>query len=97
MATLNVVFARAVERTAQIIAGIPSKAEAITTSGTSQASVNAAGNEDCAQLTVTGGNVWVKFAAAPTAAAGSDYLLIDGQTREFGHLPAGTKVAAVDA
>ena len=97
MATLNVVFARAVERTAQIIAGIPSKAESITTSGTSQASTNAAGNEDCCQLTVTGGNVWVKFAAAPTAAAGSDYLLIDGQTREFGHLPALTKVAVINA
>lgn len=97
MATLNIVFARAVERTAQIIAGIPSKAESIATSGTSQASTNAAGNEDCCQLTVTGGNVWVKFGAAPTAAAGSDYLLIDGQTREFGHLPAGTKVAVINA
>lgn len=97
MATINIVFARAVERTAQIIAGIPSKAEAITTSGTSQASTNAAGNEDCCQLTVTGGNVWIKFGAAPTAAAGSDYLIIDGQTREFGHLPAGTKVAVINA
>ena len=97
MATLNIVFARAVERTAVVIAGIPSRAEAITTSATSQASTNAAGNEDCCQLTCTGGNVWIKFGAAPTAAAGSDYLLLDGQTREFGHLPALTKVAVINA
>lgn len=97
MATLNVVFSHAVERIAQVIGGIPTNATSITTSAASQTSTNAAGNEDVCQLTVTGGNVWVKFGAAPTAAAGSDFLLTDGQTREFGHLPAGTKVAVINA
>jgi len=97
MATLNVVFARAVERSAQVISGIPNSATSITTSASSQTSSNSAGNEHVCQLTVTGGSVWVKFGAAPTAAAGSDFLLADGQTREFGHLPAGTKVAVINA
>ena len=97
MAVINVVFARAVERSAQVIASIPYSATRIDTTATSQASTNAAGNEDVCQLTVTGGDVWVKFGATPVAAAGSDFLITSGQTREFGHLPPGTKVAAINA
>lgn len=97
MATLNVVFTRALEGSAQTVAGIPNNATSITTSASSQTSSNAAVNETVCILTVTGGSVWVKFGAAPTAAAGSDWLLTDGSTRDFGHLPAGTKVAVINA
>ncbi len=46
-------------------------------------------------ITVSGGDVWVKFGASPTAAAGDEWLINDGQTREFKAL-AGDKMAVKD-
>ncbi|MEP1292792.1 MAG: hypothetical protein ABJL56_19190, partial [Nitratireductor sp.] len=47
-------------------------------------------------ITAVGGNVWIKFGAAPVAASGQDWLVLDGQTREFA-ATAGDKVAVIDA
>lgn len=97
MATLNVVFGRAMDGPAQVISGVGVSSQSITTSASSQASTVSAGNNQVCELTVSGGNVWVAFGASPTASAGTSFLLVDGQTRHFGHLPAGTKVAVINA
>jgi hypothetical protein len=97
MATLNVVLARA-------DGPVPNSkvvgAQSITTTGSSQqSSVVSGANHNASQfwiLTATGGNVWVKFGTNPTAAAGSDWLILDGQTREF-KSAAGEKVAVINA
>ena len=51
-------------------------------------------------ITASGGNVWVKFETdgtpTPVAAAGADWLIVDGQTREFGAF-AGQTCAVIDA
>lgn len=72
-------------------------AEEITSSATSASSSNASpsGTGFCV-ITVSGGDVWVKFGSAPTAAAGSDWLILEGQTRDF-KVAKGTKVAVIDA
>ncbi len=78
---------------------LPTSASSITTSGTSQQSSNsvqAADDNEYWVITVSGGDVWVKFGASPTAAAGDDWLINDGQTREFKAL-AGDKMAVKDA
>jgi len=42
-----------------------------------------------------GGNAWVQFGTVPTAAAGSDFLLVDGQHYEFS-ASAGQKMAYIN-
>lgn len=97
MATVAVAFARTMDGPSPVIACIPNAVQSITSGASSTASTITAGNDVQCQITVTGGNVWVKFGAAPTAAAGSDYLILDGQTREFGMIAPGHKVAVIDA
>lgn len=97
MATVAVAFTLAMDGPAPVVAAVPGSVQSITSSGTSAASTITAGNDEICQITATGGNVWVKFGSAPTAAAGSDYLILDGQTREFGFVPPGAKVAVIDA
>jgi hypothetical protein len=46
-------------------------------------------------VTASGGNVWVLFGSNPTAVAESGYLILDGQTREFG-AKSSQKVAVID-
>lgn len=77
----------------------PTTAETITTSGASQQSSNsvqAADDNEYWVISVSGGDVWVKFGSSPTAAAGDEWLINDGQTREFKAL-AGDKMAVIDA
>jgi hypothetical protein len=77
----------------------PTAAEVITTSGTSQQSSNsvpAADDNEYWIITVSGGDLWVKFGADPTAAAGDEWLVTDGQTREWKAL-SGDKVAVINA
>lgn len=80
---------------------VPSKAptasHVITSSGTSQAATAATRTGDIAVVTVSGGNVWVKIGATPTAASGDEWLVLDGQTREFGPVVSGDAVAVIDA
>lgn len=48
------------------------------------------------EVTAIGGDVWVRFAANPTASAGNDHLVLAGQTRNFGGV-AGHKAAVINA
>lgn len=96
MATVNVAFARAVDGAAQVLAAMPHASQSITSGAGSTQSTITAGLDTVCQITASGGKVWVKFGANPTAAAGSDYLILDGQTREFGMIPMGFKVAVID-
>lgn len=81
----------------------PVAAESITTSGASAAGtafVSGASPRkwsDIWVVTASGGNVWVKFGASPTAAAGDDWLVVDGTTREFGVSVDGENVAVINA
>lgn len=71
----------------------------ITSSGSSQAtSITASIKDgDIWDVTVSGGNVWVKAAAAPTAAPDADFLLLDGQTRQFAASVNLEKLAVINA
>lgn len=96
MATIGISLVR-VRRSvpdSTVIAG-----ESLTSSGTSQASADAVPADDDDVfwvITASGGAVWAKFAAAPVAAAGDEWLIADGQTREW-KAAAGDKVAVIDA
>jgi hypothetical protein len=81
---------------------VPMESEAISTSGTSQATTAAVPGTNRFSdhvwiVSVSGGNVWVKFGATPTAAAGNDWLIQSGETREFGATVGGEKAAVIDA
>ena len=97
MATVSIVFARAMDGMSPVIGAIPESATALTSTGVSQASSNTAGNGVACSITTTG-NIWVKFGAGtPVAAPGADYLILSGSTRDFGNIPAGYKAAVIDA
>lgn len=52
----------------------------------------------CVQITATGGAIWVRFGANPTAAADTaqNHVIIAETTRDFGPLPDGWKVAVIN-
>ena len=97
MATLHLVFARAGDSGIEVMPAKPRVAETITTSGTSQQSNISAETGDFAAVTVTGGNVWLRFGASPPAASGGGWLLADGDTIYLGGLTLGDKLAVIDA
>ena len=104
MATLSVVVAQTYNTLTGYKGPVPSAtaldAESITTSGSSQQSTLSTSGATYGAfwvLTASGGNVWVKFGANPTAAAGDEWLILDGQTREFGVDGYTQKVAVIDA
>lgn len=103
MATLSVVLAQPFPRTdgaggAQVPMSQTKALQSMTTTGTSaQSTVTTAALGNVWVLTASGGNVWVKFAANPTASAGNDWLIINGQTREFAVTVAAEKLAVIDA
>jgi hypothetical protein len=76
-------------------------ADTITSSATSLQSSISPSNADAGGLfwTVTArdGDVWVKFGVSPTAGSDSGYLVLTGQTRDFGITLAGEKIAIKDA
>lgn len=96
MATIAIAFVRAMEGGAPILAPIPTQKQSITSSAVSQQSTAVAGNGDICQITASGGKVWAQFGANPTASVGNDFLILDGQTREFGFMTPGHKVALID-
>lgn len=83
---------------------VPVLHEVKTSSGTSSPTTGAAAGEAGTKtnqvwvITVSGGDVRVKFGAAPVAADAADggWLVLDGQTREFTAL-GGHKAAVIDA
>ncbi|MGB3830908.1 MAG: hypothetical protein WA975_03480 [Mesorhizobium sp.] len=106
MATLSVVIAQTYNPKRgyrdPVPAATPFAAEKITTSGTSQKStIGSTGVYGAFGsywiLTASGGDMWVKFGTDPTAAAGSQWLILDGQTREFAVDADAQKVAVIDA
>ncbi len=96
MATVNVALSKGMN-------GYPTTttdarvSEVITSSGTSQASTSLALGGEVVTITASGGNVWVKIGAAPTAEEGGDWLVLDGTTRYFAPTAAGDVVAVIDA
>lgn len=94
MALLNIRFGRADDSGA--IQSVPFRAEDATTGVTSALSTNSAGNDGYCVITCQGGNAYVKFGANPTAAAGSDHLLIAGATYVFRDVEPGFKVAHIN-
>lgn len=104
MATLSIVVAQTYNPRVGYKDPVPSSTplakDVLTTSGTSQQSAIVADPGAFGAfwvLTVTGGNVWVKFGEDPTAAAESDWLILDGQTREFSIDALLQKIAVIDA
>lgn len=96
MATIGIVIDD-VHRT--VPNSVPIAAESITSSGASQQSTNsiaAGATNQMWILTASGGAVWAKFGADPTAAAGDDHLVPDGATRAFDAV-AGQRAAIIDA
>jgi hypothetical protein len=97
MATFHVSFGRAGDSGIEVMPARPNASQAITTSGSSQASTITAKQGDQCRVTVTGGNVYIAFGASPTAVSTTGYLLLDGDKDYFGALNAGDKVAVIDA
>lgn len=95
MATVNIVFARAMERQTPVASMPPFSKEDITSSASSVVSANSAPNDAVCIITVTGGNIRAAFGPSPSAVASGDILITDGQTREF-MLPQGHKVAVIN-
>lgn len=104
MATLSVVVAQTYNPMTGYRNPVPSAtalaSTSVTTSGTSQqADITSSGASYGAfwVLTASGGDVWVKFGSDPTAAAGDEWLIVDGQTRDFAIDAYSQKVAVIDA
>lgn len=77
---------------------VPYASDTMTSSGTSaKSSIVASGAGNVWSITVLGGNIWVKFGTNPTAAADDGWLILDGQTRDFGVTTDGEEVAIKDA
>lgn len=79
---------------------VPQGAEEVTSSGTSQATTLASSdnyNYEFWDIVVSGGNVRLAFAASPTAAADSGWLILDGERVQFGASGSGERVAVIDA
>lgn len=72
-------------------------AETLTSSAGSAVGTLVSNEGEVWIVTVSGGNVWVKYGSGtPTAASGSGYLLLAGSTQAFG-ADAGQKMAIKDA
>lgn len=103
MAKIGIVLSQLDYRneTQPVIKSVPVSAQALTSSGTSQASSVVVPADPKGQvfwvITAADGPVWVKFGAAPVAAAGADHLIPAGATREFSAGAAGEKCAVIDA
>lgn len=78
----------------------PVGGDAFTSSGSSQQGMTVAtadpGADTYWSVTSSGGTVWVTFGTNPTAAAGTSWLVPDGQTFWFRAVP-GEKAAVIDA
>lgn len=74
----------------------PNGSETITSSASSQAGNEVAIVDEYWSVTSSGGAVWVTFAASPTAAAGTTWLIPDGGSLDV-QATAGDKCAVIDA
>ena len=98
MGTVNIVFAShgGPSNAAPVYNGTPHGVENITSSGTSQATTATAPTSGTVARIASTSDVYVKTGASPTAAAGSDFLVLGGTTLDL-FLQVGDKVAVIDA
>jgi hypothetical protein len=73
------------------------EADTVTSSGTSTQATPTGQPGQVWTVSVSGGNVYLKFGANPTAAADAGWLMLDGETREWGVSVADELVAVKDA
>ena len=102
MATVHITLARSGRDTRTEIArpvrpvhdSVTLGSDTMTPSGTSaQSSLASTDTSAFWSITATGGNVWATFGLDPTAASDTGWLILDGQTRDFGVCTALEKVA----
>lgn len=97
MATVRVNFGTAMG------AGVPSYpptvkgGQTLISSGSNQVATPSAVSGDFAHVTSSGGAVAVNIGASPNAASDPTWIVVDGETKLFGPLQDGDKVAIVDA
>lgn len=98
--TTNVQFTRGYRSgNAMVEHATPDSSQSITATSTSQQSTITAPDRvaDGVCIVTTDTDVWVAIGSNPTASAGNDHLVIAGQTRYFGDLAFGDKVAVISA
>lgn len=95
MATVTVTYFTPAEYEGFGVIGEITNTEAITSSGSSQQSTNAAASGELVRVAVSGGNVHVLVGANPTADT-DDLLLTDGSTEYFA-CNNGDEVAIINA
>lgn len=85
--------------TLRVLPSVPDLKEKITTSASSQATSTAIARlgQHMWDVKVSGGSVWVTFAASPTAAAGTTWLMDDGDRLQFTPKVDKEKCAVIDA
>src|SRR5687768_2018490 len=97
MATVSIVLAQRAQESVPVLRTEVYASESKTSgAGSSQSTAVAPSNDYYWVVTSSGGAIWVRFGANPTAAAGDDWLIPDGGTREW-EAVAGDKCAIVDA
>lgn len=96
MATVQVNFGTAMGAGAPAFPPAVNAGQAITSSGTSQATTITARSGDYAHVTAVGGAIMVEISNNPTAASGVTWIVADGETKLFGPLKDGDKVAIID-
>lgn len=76
---------------------VPTAAQTITSSATSQQTTITGTAGQFWRVVASGGAIWVKAAADPTAAAGDDWLVPAGGVLELSVTAASEKLAVIDA
>ena len=94
MARVHVAFSTAMFG-APIVAANPQAAETLTSGASAVTSTITAGNAHVAVVTADDGPVWV--AIGRPATANTSWLVLAGQTREFGVVAPGSTISVLDA
>lgn len=98
MASIHIRFGDAMGAGAPVYAPLPSASEKVTSSATSAASAVSATGGDFATISAVDGSVFITIGQTPVAlASGSNMdVVLSGQTKDFGPLKPGDKVAVID-
>lgn len=98
MSTIHVRFGEAMGAGAPVYAPLPRASESVTSSATSAATTIEAQGGDFASVSAVDGSVYMTIGSSPTAlASGANmHVVLSGQTKDFGPLKDGDKVAVID-
>ena len=98
MGTVHITFGGAMGAGAPVYPSKPRKSEAVTSSGTSASTTNAANGGEYARILSFDANVYVTVGASPTALASGAGMLActSGGVLDIGPLKDGDKVAVID-